>query len=289
MLTVQSIPDEFSQFVTAARRAFECQGPRAFDEMVEPFGRLGSATNSLVAQLMLDELRPLLSEPHKRSVGWDTNQLLLEVNKDFSLGVSVLHVSPPHLLNSVAHAAYLILGQVPFEYRMYRVPDSCSREVFDDSQAPVFVESRVRHPGELLRITAGVDVIDWTIVKPVVLLRFISAPSEPLQWTYRKAPMQPWFIASVDPGATQLSALCDYLAAHGYADAATPMLGLLEHRNHQVRWEATQALWRIDRKAGLQALERCKTDTHPHVRSAAHRTQHRLNQLALEARRDQND
>lgn len=289
MLTVQNIPDELSQFVTIARRAFERQGPRAFDEMVKLFGKLGNAANSLVNGLMLAEISSLLTEPHRRSVGWDTNQLLLEVNKDFSLGVSILHVSPPHLLNCVAHAAYLILGQVPFRYRIYRVPDSCSREVFDETQEPLFVESRIRHPGELLRVTAGIDVIDWTIDHPVVLLRFISAPSEPLQWTYRKAPVRPWFVASVDPGATQISALCDYLSAIRYANATTPMLGLLEHRNHQVRWEATQALWRIDREAGLQALQRCTNDTHPHVRSAAHRTQQRLNQLTLEARRDQND
>jgi len=122
-----------------------------------------------------------------------------------------------------------------------------------------------------------------------VLLRFISAPSEALQWTYKKDPVRPWFVASVDPGATQISALCAYFSALRYEEAVLPMLGLLKHRNHQVRWEATQALWRINRDAGLQALQRCHDDTHPHVRRAAEKTQQRLNCLALEARHGENN
>lgn len=289
METLHNIPDEISNFVASAKTAFERRGPAAFDALVEPFGQLGCAANALVAKLILKELRPLLNEPHKSSVGWDTNQLLLEVNEHFSIGISILHVSPPHLLNSVADAAYVILGQVPFEYRMYQVPVTCRRDVFDEQYEPVLVESCVRRPGELLRISAGVDVIDWKIDRPVVLLRFIAAPSEAIQWTYKKDPVRPWFVASVDPGATQISALCAYFSALKHEEAVVPILGLLEHRNHQVRWEATQALWRIDRDAGLHALQRCHGDTHPHVRRAAEKTQLRLNRLALETRHGQNN
>jgi len=269
MNTIPTLPDSIHSFIDFANKTFLTAGNSAFDSIVDEFKKIELAT---VNDIINFEISRIIVAPFDLPIGWDTNQILLEVNKKFSLGISILHVSPPHLLNSVANSVYKVAGKNSFKYILYKLPENFQRDVFDPELRPTSACENELSPGEILRIHAGVDLIDWKIEEPVVLLRFITAPQEPIQWTFRKNPIKPWFVASVDPGATQLSALFSYFGATGYAPAAILINNLLGHRNHQVRWEATKALWKIDRELGLQALQASLADPHPHVRIAATKT-----------------
>lgn len=277
MKTVSSLPANIVDFIDFATNLY-IGGNTNFDLLADEFSKLSAQSIATVQKLFLSEISHLITNPHDSAIGWDTNQLLLEVNPHFSLGISILHATPPHLLNAVSNAAYIVIGPAPFEYAMYKLPPHLQREVFDPAIRPTSAGKHVLRPGQTLRISSGVDLIDWHVTTPVILLRLISAPTESIQWTFRKNPIRPWFVASVDPGATQLSALCAYFSAAHDAVAATSIADLRLHRNHQVRWEAAQALWKIDRNLGLDALRERLNDTHPHVRNAAIRTMAKLNQ-----------
>lgn len=278
MKTVSYLPQNIVSFIELATDIYQHSPDVDFDVLADEFAKLSTLAANAVQRILLSAMSEMSAHPHEAASGWDTNQVLLEVNKYFSLGISILHISPPHLLNAVSDAAYINVGRAHFEYAMHSLPDNFHREVFDPDIRPHPGEEHVLLPGNVLRVHAGVDLIDWRIATPVLLLRFISAPTEILQWTFRKAPIRPWFVASVDPGATQLSALCAYFAANHHPGAAQPMMDLLHHRNHQVRWEATRSMWKIDRDIGLQALRAALDDVHPHVRNAATRTMAKLNQ-----------
>lgn len=269
MNTIPALPDNILSFIDFANKIFLHAGSSAIDSIVDEFNKIDVVT---INNIINFEISRITSMPFDAPIGWDTNQLLLEVNKNFSLGISILHVSPPHLLNSVANAVYKVAGRHSFKHVLYKLPKNFQSDVFDPELCPTSVCESNLNPGEILRIHAGVDLIDWTIEQPVVLLRFITAPQESIQWTFRKNPIQPWFVASVDPDATQLSALFSYFGAIGYGPAAIPVVELLGHRNHQVRWEAVKALWKIDHHLGLQALRASLVDPHPHVRNAASKT-----------------
>lgn len=279
MKTVAVLPEAFQKFVHLATSTFETLGADALSQIIGEFEALRDVAAQNVTDIIAAELDSLRLSPYTSSQGWDTNQLLLEVNKFYSMGISILHASPMHLLNCVGDSVYIILGTVPLNYTMYEVPSSCNREVFDENALPVFSGKKTAYPGDVLRLKAGRDVIDWEVQESVVLLRFICAPTETIQWTYHKDPVRPWFLAAVDPAATQISALCAYFSAAKYVPSVAPMKALLQHRNHQVRWEATKSLWKIDSSAGIEALKISINDPHPHVRNAAVKTWTRLIQL----------
>lgn len=280
MKTIISVPDEMKGFIELANARFAERGSKAFDSLISEFERLacGAAHNN-AREIMLSELDEIVQAPHCHSDGWDTNQLLIEVNSNYSFGLSILQTSPSHLLNAVSDAAYIVLGRNKFSYTLHKMPKEWDREVFHPDILPEFHEHRTLAPGQILRLNAGFDIVDWHITEPVILLRFIAAPFEKVQWTYQKDPVRPWFVASVDPGVTQLSALSAYFAASTYSPAAEPIRSLLDHPNHQVRWESAKALWKINPDAGIDALHKLLSDRHPHVRSAAQKTRARLDNV----------
>ena len=273
MKTVSFLPDDVLDFIEFAEQLHADGSDAALEIIVKRIQQLPLGS---VESIILAEISLLMTCPHTTQIGWDTNQLLLYVSKNFSLGISILHVSPPHLLNAVSHGVYLVIGNSNFAYSRHRTPSDCARDIFDKNVMPFHVEDKTLVPGEVLTVHAGIDIIDWSIEVPVVLLRYISAPNEQIQWTFHKSPVRPWFVASVDPGATQLSALCAYFAAALDLQAVKPMGELLAHRNHQVRWEATQSLWKLDRKMGYKALLASLNDPHPHVRNTASRSLQKL-------------
>lgn len=274
MNTIPILPDTILSFIDFANQSFLKTENSPLDAIVDEFNKIEVATINSIINI---EISRIPTAPFDAPKGWDTNQILLEVNKHFSLGISILHVSPPHLLNSVANAVYKVAGKHSFKHVLYKLPETFQRDVFDPELRPTSACENKLDPGEILRIHAGVDLIDWKIEEPVVLLRLITAPQESIQWTFRKNPIRPWFVASVDPDATQLSALFAYFGAVGYAPAAIHIAKLLGHRNHQVRWEATKALWKVDKNLGLRALQASLADPHPHVRNAATKTMAKFN------------
>lgn len=276
MKTTISVPDDLRFFIDFANAQLNNAEASDFAGLVPVFERLACRARPCAEELLLAELAELHERPHYHAEGWDTNQLLLEVNKNFSLGISLLQATPAHLLNAVADAAYIVLGTAPFSYSLYKMPADMDRNVFRADLEPRFHASRTVLPGQMLQLQAGIDIIDWRVEEPVMLLRLIAAPSERVQWVYQKHPVRPWFIASVDPGVTQLSALSAYFADARYVPALGALEELLRHPSHQVRWESAGALWKIDRDTGLAALRQLLDDPHPHVHRAAARTYARL-------------
>lgn len=272
MITVFHLPDDAIEFISFAKKCYEIGTPSKFDLIVGAFQKLRSL---VVKDILLSEIS-LMHNFDYESPGWDTNQVLLYVDKKFSLGISILHTSPENLLNSVADSAYLVLGSTPFRYTLHKIDPHLNREVFTPDIDIVSSTEHVLLPGEVLRIHAGIDLIDWHVEEPVTLLRFISAPQEYLQWTFQRNPLRPLFVASVDPAATQLSALCAFFAASKYPAAAKPMQKLSQHNNHQVRWEAVQSLWQIEPELGYESLILSLDDRHPHVRNAALKSMEKL-------------
>lgn len=273
MLIIENLPESILDFIDFSNQCYVKNTEIDFTLIFEEFKKL---RNLSFDDILLKETLKIKEDPNGTHIGWDINQILLYVNENFSLGISILRSSPQYLLNSVSDGAYLVIGREPFRYTYHKLNGDSNREVFDTALLPVSSEEKILLPGEFMRVHAGVDLIDWHIESPVLLFRLIGCPREFIQWTFSKEPIRPCFIASVDPATTQLSALCALFSAQKYTDSTSAMTRLLQHRNHQVRWEAAQSLWKINTKLGYQALLFLLKDAHPHVRNAATKTMKKL-------------
>lgn len=160
MRTVDFLPEEIRNFISLATDAFEKHGNSSLGGILTHFAELSSVATKLTSSILASELGSLLADPNANAKGWDVNQLLLEVNRHYSLGISILYISPSHLLNSVGNSAYIVLGEEPFKCTIYKMPNGINFDVFKEDAVPILFTRKIIAPGEMLRLTAGEDIVD---------------------------------------------------------------------------------------------------------------------------------
>ncbi|MEU9147257.1 HEAT repeat domain-containing protein [Streptomyces sp. NPDC048349] len=105
---------------------------------------------------------------------------------------------------------------------------------------------------------------------PYPHLLLTTPPVLPYRFAYDRATLRPVQVISADLTATRLTYAIRLLSAAGRATSVPRLEELAGHPQHQVRWEAIRALFRIDRQAGtIRLREAAARDPHPEIRATA--------------------
>jgi HEAT repeats len=108
---------------------------------------------------------------------------------------------------------------------------------------------------------------------PPMLAILITPDKFQIRWEYDSTTLAPVRAIAADNSASRLEFVISLMSTMNDR-AALPVLRELSssHPAHFVRWAAVQAMFRLDRDTGMQALHCALNDPHEHVRNAASRS-----------------
>lgn len=123
------------------------------------------------------------------------------------------------------------------------------------------------------------DILDFrSATAPATVLVFHSAARGAVTWVYDRATGQPRHLTSTNLQGSRMQLAARLLGATGSRqDAGTLEALALSDEAAFIRWEAAEALYRVDPEAGLALLrDRLATDADRDIRKAARATLSRL-------------
>ncbi|MEI5098407.1 HEAT repeat domain-containing protein [Streptomyces sp. PmtG] len=125
--------------------------------------------------------------------------------------------------------------------------------------------------GQVLALDAGQQVGAFArqeTICPHLLLT--GPPVLAYRLAYDRRTLRPVQVISADLAASRLTYAIQLLGAAGKNTSGPRLDELSRHPQHQVRWEAIRALFRVDRPAGTARLrEAAVNDPHPEIRATA--------------------
>ncbi|OEJ21881.1 hypothetical protein AR457_38705 [Streptomyces agglomeratus] len=179
--------------------------------------------------------------------------------------------SPPGILvSAAAHCLIAPLGPNPALVDVYARPAHQRPDALDgQTLAPLGTRTVAR--GQVLALDAGQRLAAFAQPQaacPYLLLA--SAPVFAYRLAYDRMTLCPVQVISADLTATRLTYAIRLLAAAGRPTSGPRLEELSHHPQHEVRWEAIRALFRVDRPAGTARLrEAAADDPHPEIRITA--------------------
>jgi HEAT repeat protein len=119
-------------------------------------------------------------------------------------------------------------------------------------------------------VIPGNIIYHFKFLKPTLILKLQSKEIFlPFEWSFDAKTKIAWQSISSHPKDSYAQHLC--LAAKELRDErlTEPLENMLNHERHFIRWAAAQALGKIGREQGINALAYLSEDKHPHVANAA--------------------
>ena len=153
--------------------------------------------------------------------------------------------------------------------RRYRHAEARDPNVLDRSARLELVEERELLPGDLIRIEAWRQVVEFTAGEGVVL-GLDSAPSYSTRWAYHRETLQPIAAIVADQTLAKIAFALQMLGEIGTVEDAAGLEVLLTNHSHSVRWAALRTAVQLGHPDARALVERAVSDPHPHVRNAAH-------------------
>lgn len=160
------------------------------------------------------------------------------------------------------------------EYVHYNLPDTVDISVFDPDARLAESSRGAFKPHGASIVLHATDLITITATQAVSFLALSERRVVPYCWTYDKHTLKPQLIEATVSSISRLRVAID-LAENLYGEygAKEDWSEILESLTyspyHFIRWRAVQALFRLERDAGLKALVRASRDSHRHVAEAA--------------------
>ncbi|MEV4744546.1 HEAT repeat domain-containing protein [Streptomyces sp. NPDC049555] len=177
---------------------------------------------------------------------------------------------PDRLVSAAAHCLIAPLGPDPALVEVFARP-AHERPDALDGQALTPLGMRTVAKGQVLALDAGQRLAVFTrpdAACPHLLLT--SPPVVAYRLAYDRTTLRPVQVISADLDATRLTYAIRLLGAAGKSTSGPRLEELSRHPQHQVRWEAIRALFRVDRPAGTARLrEAAAHDRHPEIRATA--------------------
>lgn len=224
-----------------------------------------------IRQMLNTELQEMHDNECADRLSWKAGQYIMASNSLYSLHLATHRRSPTYLYSATSVGMVSPLGDEPVPYDRYRLPEGWNYEIFDSSVKPLFVESAVAKPGEIIEFHRG-DIIDLKFTDDACLVKFFSTNFNAVMWSFDRETLTPLHAYSANMESTIYTYMAEALAEFGSERAVPGLNHLTTHPVHYVRWKAIQMLGRVCRSSALAALQRAAGDTHPHVRNAARST-----------------
>lgn len=245
----------------------KCEG--AFQELID---------SNFEADLFNAELRSLLKDPAFRG-DWRPMQLRIVSGRVFNLSISLIDASRRYIHSTPFNAMFSPIGTEPLEYDQYSLPRGFSDDVFDPSLRLTYVSSGCVNPREIKFFDGSRFAYDFKINKPVLTVMFYTASFATLEWLFSKENLHAWQANDAEIGSTQLRVACNILGRLAHQSSLDPLLQMVKHPHHSVRWAAIQNIGRLNREEAIKALQEASRDPHPHVRAAARKSLQRLSDV----------
>ena len=162
------------------------------------------------------------------------------------------------------------------EIETYRLPDHWRPEVYDPSVEAVFDGRETCVPGQVVQIRPGLIIKRIVTRQPTLVLKIVSKPAVPFEWSFDPETLKPWQSISSLPWETNAVHACIGASLLEDPRFVEPLEKLTSHGRHFVRWEALKALVSLETDRGLATLAAFANDQHPHVAETARRASARL-------------
>jgi HEAT repeats len=153
----------------------------------------------------------------------------------------------------------------------YKLPANWAPDVFSSSTRLQRLDDVTYEPRQVFKLTPGLDAYRFKIQGCALVLKITSRAVLPFEWSFDEETLEAWQSISTSHRETNLIHACRGAAALDDLRFVQPLLSLLGHERHNVRWEALKAVSRLDRNAAWGGLTKLVDDTHPHVARAAKR------------------
>lgn len=224
--------------------------------------------NGLVRKYFEKAASDLIRYPSEIS---GTNMSLLPVEQPRPYGFSVSYHEPEPLRTMTSHVAYVLLSPLnrAVEIDLYDPPPGWNTEVFDTSVRITKVGHMTLQPGQIIAVKPESQMLHFQFQGPTVFIKIHSQPISAYEWSFELEGGHAWQSIFAISGDSNVAHAC--VAARSFADArlTSGLEELLNSNRYQLRWAAAQALGRIGREHGLDAMRRLQSDTHPEIAAAA--------------------
>ncbi|MFH9736824.1 HEAT repeat domain-containing protein [Streptomyces roseolus] len=244
--------------------------PEAFFDAQGPLGVL--AASGWVARHVRQLLDDVCRLPGGAAPGMADGGLTVarEAGWSLVLRAAPMEAPPGILVSAAAHCLVAPVGVEPARLDVYARPLHERPDVLDGRPlTPLGVRTVAR--GQVLALDAGQQIGAFArqeAVCPHLLLT--GPPVLAYRLAYDRTTLRPVQVISADLAASRLTYAIRLLGAAGKAASGARLEELSRHPQHQVRWEAIRALFRVDRPAGTARLrEAVDHDPHPEVRATA--------------------
>lgn len=228
-------------------------------------------------RLLIGEYFELMSKDHFHSSrGLSSNTLLLKgafERKENSVYFPAISFHSNEVIDSiVTHSNHSILTPINTDLLVdcYQLPDGWDSEYFDPKAKIEFDSTITLRAGEVLSVIPGKKIYRFRFRAPTLILKLQAQEILlPFEWSFDAQTKTAWQSISSHPKDSYAQHLC--LAAKELRDErlTEPLMHMLNHERHFIRWAAAQALGKIGREPGINALAHLADDKHPHVATAA--------------------
>ncbi|MGW6717670.1 HEAT repeat domain-containing protein [Streptomyces sp. NPDC054995] len=257
-------------FVVETGSILASRKPDAFFAAQGPLGRLAaSGWAARHVRQLLDEVcrLPQNSVPGTSDGGFT---VVREAGWSLTLRGASLEGPPGILVSAAAHCLIAPVGTEPARLEVYARPRHERPDALDrQALTPLGVHTVTR--GQVLALDAGHHVASFA--QPATACPHLLLTGPPVlayRLAYDRTTLCPVQVISADLDASRLTYAIRLLGAASKTTSGPRLEELSRHPQHQVRWEAIRALFRVDRPAGTARLrEAAVHDPHPEIRATA--------------------
>jgi hypothetical protein len=186
--------------------------------------------------------------------------------------VGLLPSRPPILWGSSRHQLHCVACDRAVVGELYERSVSGPEDVFSPAGQLTLVRNGHWSRGETVTLKSNRHFLCFEAAHPALMLGLSSAPVTNFRWLYRTNTLLPYAICPARTSSRKLELALVLAGALQISEASEAVSRFLDHDEFCVRWTALEAMVRIDRTAGLAALDRAVNDRHPEVRRRAENT-----------------
>ncbi|HEY4083141.1 MAG TPA: HEAT repeat domain-containing protein [Burkholderiaceae bacterium] len=200
-----------------------------------------------------------------------TNMSLMPTEVARPYGLSISYHDQEPLRTMTSHVAYVLLSPLnrSVEIDLYDAPDDWNPDIFKTDIHITKAGHTSLQPGQVIAVKPEDRMLHFQFQGPTALIKIHSQPISTFEWSFNLDSGRAWQSIFAIPADSNTAHAC--IVARALADPrlVTGLTGLLENKCHQLRWTAAQALGRIGRSHGIDAMQYLKDDAHPEIAAAA--------------------
>ncbi|UPG87202.1 HEAT repeat domain-containing protein [Luteibacter aegosomatis] len=176
------------------------------------------------------------------------------------------------IVSSMASPSVLsVVSDGPITFNRFRLPSNIDLDIFDPAIRLENLGSEDFEPWRRIDVHAPYETLEISTPHAgkccIIELEMRASVSQ--RWEFDRETGEPVGAVLVSREAVIIRSMLEEISRFKYVEALGEVLGLLDHRDFNVRWMAVKCACALDRDSGVAALRRCLNDRHPYIRNAS--------------------